>query len=78
LSLIERLIARRLTAVDCCGTPYEWEQQWTEIHRWHHVLSIYSHTLRGRILSMLDRWTHHSSSGQAVEHEDPRSERPTA
>jgi CelD/BcsL family acetyltransferase involved in cellulose biosynthesis len=76
LSLIERLIARGLTAVDFCGTPYEWEQQWTEIYRWHHVLSIYSHTLRGRILSMLDPWTHYSSSGQTVEHEDPRGEGP--
>ena len=76
LSLIERMIARGLTTIDYCGTQYEGEQQWTETYRWHHVLSIYAHTWRGKILSILDPWTHYSSSGQAVEHGNPPSERP--
>lgn len=76
LSLIERMIARGLTAVDFCGTPYEWEQQWTDTYRWHHVLSIYRDTWRGRVFSLLDPWTHYSTSGKKVEHEDPRDERP--
>ena len=76
LSLIEKMIARRLSAIDFCGTPYEWEQQWTDTYRWHHVLSIYRDTWRGRMFSLLDPWTHHSTTGQKVEHEDPRSERP--
>lgn len=76
LALVESMIERGVTAIDFCGTPYEWEQQWTDRYRWHHVLSIYAPTLRGRMLSLLDPWTHYSSSGKIVEHEDPRSERP--
>jgi CelD/BcsL family acetyltransferase involved in cellulose biosynthesis len=75
LRLIETLIARGIRTMDFCGTPYEWEQQWTATYRWHHVLSIYSSTLRGRIWSLLDRWSHYSSSGGAIHHADPRSER---
>ena len=75
LSLIERLIARGVREVDFCGTPYEWEQQWAATYRWHHVLSIYADTWRGRVLSRLDRWTHYSTSGQTIEHADPRSQR---
>ena len=74
LSLIEKMIARGLSAIDFCGTPYGWQQQWTATYRWHHVLSIYQNTWRGRMFSLLDPWTHYSSSGQRVEHEDPRSE----
>lgn len=77
LALIRRLIARRLTAIDFCGTPYEWEQQWTEAFRWHHVLSIYAPTFRGRAFALFDRWTHYSSSGRSIQHEDPRSEGPS-
>jgi CelD/BcsL family acetyltransferase involved in cellulose biosynthesis len=76
LALVERMIARGLSAIDFCGTPYEWEQQWTEEYRWHHVLSIYANTWRGRMFSMLDRWTHYSSSGGPVQHADARSQRP--
>ena len=75
LALIDRMIGRGLSAVDFCGTPYSWQQQWTDTYRWHHVLSIYQNTLRGRIFSLLDPWTHYSSSGQTIEHEDPRNER---
>jgi CelD/BcsL family acetyltransferase involved in cellulose biosynthesis len=75
LALIESMIGRGFTAIDFCGTPYEWEQQWTDRYRWHHVLSIYAPTLRGRMLSVLDPWTHYSSSGTTIEHEDPRSEK---
>lgn len=75
LSLIKRLIARGVREVDFCGTPYEWEQQWADAYRWHHVLSIYADTWRGRVLSRLDRWTHYSTSGHTIEHADPRSER---
>lgn len=75
LSLVRRMIARGLSAIDFCGTPYEWEQQWTDTYRWHHVLSIYAPTLRGRIFGLLDQWTHYSSSGRRIAHEDPRSER---
>ena len=75
LSLIKRLIARGVREVDFCGTPYEWEQQWADAYRWHHVLSIYADTWRGRVLSRLDRWTHYSTSGETIEHADPRSER---
>lgn len=75
LRLIEAMIARGLIAIDFCGTPYEWQQQWTDTHRWHHVLSIYARTWRGRIFSFLDRWTHYSSSGRVIEHVDPKSER---
>lgn len=74
LALIRRLIARGASEVDFCGTPYEWEQQWTSTYRWHHVLSIYADTLRGRLFSALDAWTHYSSAGQQVEHEDPRGQ----
>ncbi len=28
--VVERMIARGLPAIDFCGTPYEWEQQWTD------------------------------------------------
>ncbi|HEU4797625.1 MAG TPA: GNAT family N-acetyltransferase, partial [bacterium] len=75
LHLIERLISRRLRSIDFCGTPYEWEQQWTSEHRWHHVLSIYADTWRGRVLARLDRWTHYSATGDTVVHGDPRKER---
>jgi hypothetical protein len=74
---MEAMIARGLRAVDFCGTPYEWELQWTNQHRWHHVISIYADTWRGRVLARLDRWTHYSSSGEVVEHADPRHERPS-
>lgn len=77
LRLIETLIAQGVRAMDFCGTPYEWEQQWTDQYRRHHVLSIYADTWRGRILARLDPWTHYSSSGDVVEHEDPRRERPS-
>ena len=77
LRLINDMIARGIRAIDFCGTPYEWEQQWTSEFRRHHVLSIYSDTWRGRLLARLDRWTHYSSSGDAVEHADPRQERPS-
>ena len=77
LRLIADMIARRMRAIDFCGTPYEWEQQWTPEYRWHHVLSVYSDTWRGRLLSKLDRWTHYSSTGDAVEHADPREQRPS-
>ena len=76
LRLIETMIARGVRTIDFCGTPYVWEQQWADRHRWHHVLSVYANTWRGRILAGLDRWTHYSSSGDAVEHEDPRTQRP--
>ena len=77
LALIDSMIARGVTEIDFCGTPYEWEQQWTNAYRWHRVLSVYAPTWRGRILSLLDRWTHYSSSGLAIEHEDPRNEKPS-
>lgn len=76
LALVEAMIARRLVAIDFCGTPYEWERQWTETYRWHHVLSVYAGTWRGRLLSMLDPWTHYSSSGTAIVHAEPRDEGP--
>lgn len=72
LALIRRLIARGVATMDFCGTPYEWEQQWTSTYRWHHVLSIYADTVRGRLFSALDAWTHYSSPGREVEHEDAR------
>jgi len=75
LSLIRKMIARGLKAVDFCGTPYEWEQQWTDNYRWHHVLSIYADTWRGRTFGLLDKWTHYSSTGTLVEHGDARRER---
>jgi CelD/BcsL family acetyltransferase involved in cellulose biosynthesis len=75
LSLIAKMIVRGVSAIDFCGTPYEWQQQWTDTYRWHHVLSIYQDTWRGRMFSLLDPWIHYSSSGKTVEHEDPRSER---
>jgi CelD/BcsL family acetyltransferase involved in cellulose biosynthesis len=75
LRLIESMIARRLRSIDFCGTPYEWELQWTSEHRWHHVLSIYAGTWRGRVLARLDRWTHYSATGDNVVHGDPRQER---
>ena len=77
LRLIESLIGRGLRAVDFCGTPYEWELQWTHLHRWHHVVSVYADTWRGRLLSRLDRWTHYSSAGKNVEHADPRAQLPS-
>ena len=76
LSLVRRMIERGLTSIDFCGTPYEWEQHWADTYRWHHVLSIYAPTLRGRLFGLLDQWTHYASSGRQIEHEDPRSERP--
>lgn len=75
LALIGRMIERGLSTFDFCGTPYEWEQQWTDTYRWHHVLSIYANTWRGRLFSLLDRWTHYSSSGGRVQHEDSRGAR---
>jgi len=42
------------------------------------VLSIYAPTLRGWILSVLDPWTHNSSSGQTIEHADPRASGPSS
>ena len=75
LALIDKMIARGLAAIDFCGTPYRWQEQWTDTYKWHHVLSIYQNTWRGRIFSLLDPWTHYSSSGRTIEHEDPRSER---
>ena len=68
-------IARRLKSIDFCGTPYEWELQWTSEHRWHQVLSIYAGTWRGRVLARLDRWTHYYATGDKVVHGDPRQER---
>lgn len=72
LSLIRTLIDRGVTAVDFCGPPYDWEQQWATTCRWHHVLSIYAPTLRGRILSALDPWTHYSTRAPVFTTEDPR------
>ena len=53
--LIRAMIGRGMREVDFCGTPYEWEQQWTETYQWHHVLSVYASTWRGRLLSLVDR-----------------------
>jgi CelD/BcsL family acetyltransferase involved in cellulose biosynthesis len=74
LSLIRSLIGRGVTAVDFCGPPYDWEQQWTTTCRWHQVLSIYAPTLRGRILSALDPWTHYSTPAPVFGVENPRDQ----
>jgi CelD/BcsL family acetyltransferase involved in cellulose biosynthesis len=74
LSLIRRLIERGVRAVDFCGPPYAWERQWTAEFRWHHVLSLYAPTVRGRLLSLADRWTHYSTAVPVFAHEDPRTQ----
>jgi CelD/BcsL family acetyltransferase involved in cellulose biosynthesis len=53
--LIEDLIARGVTAVDFPGPPYLWERQWTSELRWHSMLTVYSGTLRSRMLEVLER-----------------------
>ena len=75
LRLVDSLIARGCTSIDFPGTPFEWERQWTETYRWQQVLSIYPRTIRGRLLASLDRWAHHSESGDAPQHADPRVQR---
>jgi CelD/BcsL family acetyltransferase involved in cellulose biosynthesis len=76
LRLIESLIERGCTMADFPGTPYLWERQWTDTYRWQRVISIYRDTIRGRLLAALDRWGHHTESGDAPpRHADPRSQR---
>jgi CelD/BcsL family acetyltransferase involved in cellulose biosynthesis len=75
LRLIERLIERGCTLMDFPGTPYLWERQWTDTYRWQRVISIYRNTLRGRLHAALDRWAHHTESGDAPPlHADARAQ----
>jgi CelD/BcsL family acetyltransferase involved in cellulose biosynthesis len=55
LRLIERLIAQGVTRLDMPGNPYDWERQWTDEMRPQVAVSIYPRTVRGRLLSWLDR-----------------------
>jgi len=75
LRLIDSLIARGCTTMDFPGTPYAWERQWTDTYRWQRVVSIYRNTIRGRLLAALDRWGHHTESGEEPQHADPRAQR---
>ena len=68
LRLIESLIARGCGSIDFPGMPYEWERQWTEVHRWQKVVSLYPATARGRMFAALDRWSHHWSPTRQIEH----------
>jgi CelD/BcsL family acetyltransferase involved in cellulose biosynthesis len=75
--LIESLIARGVRQMDFSAEPYEWESQWTDALRWHQVLSIYSGTVRGRLLATADRLRHTSSATERrLQHIDPRTSRP--
>jgi CelD/BcsL family acetyltransferase involved in cellulose biosynthesis len=70
--LIEDLIARGVKAVDFPGQPYEWEQQWTHELRWHTLLTVYSGTVRSRVLEVLERFRNHRPD-RIARHIDPRA-----
>ena len=70
--LIERLIERGVARMDFPGEPYEWESQWTDTVRKRTVLSVYSPSIRGRVLALVDRVRHRSSANGGVKHVDPR------
>jgi CelD/BcsL family acetyltransferase involved in cellulose biosynthesis len=72
--LIARLIAAGVARMDFPGEPYEWEAQWTSTIRSRVVLSVYPDTVRGRLLSSVDR-IKHWRSGASVRHVDPRAGR---
>lgn len=61
--------------IDFPGMPYEWERQWTDVHRWQKVVSLYRGDVRGRMFASLDRWSHHWSPERTIEH---GPERPSA
>lgn len=71
--LIQSLIAANIPRLDFPGEPYAWESQWTTTVRRRVVLSIYRPTLRGRLLSVIDRVKHRRSRRDGVEHVDPRA-----
>ena len=73
--LIESLIADGVRHFDLPGAPYEWERQWTESIRWRIVISVYSRTVRGRLLAVADRLRHRPSAVRRVVHVDPRAHR---
>lgn len=51
--LIRHLIGRGVPEFDFPGSPYEWEQQWTEGLRWHRSLRLFNKTLRGLALCLV-------------------------
>lgn len=71
--LVESLIARGVARLDFPGEPYEWEAQWTDTIRWRLVCAIYSPTVRGRALAVLDRLRHWRQPARTVGHMDPRA-----
>lgn len=73
--LIERLIAARVGRLDFPGEPYEWEAQWTDTVRRRVVLSVYAPTIRGRLLSMVERLRHRAARSSEIAHSDPRGKR---
>ena len=73
--LIEDLIGRGVTAVDFTGPLYRWEQQWTSELRGHSMLTVYSGTLRSRVLEVLERARNHGAE-QTLTFVDPRMDPP--
>lgn len=74
--LIESLINRGVQQLDFPGEPYEWERQWTDDIRWRTVLTVYSGTLSGRILGIVERLRYRKPAERRVQHVDPRAAGP--
>lgn len=74
--LIESLISGGVRRLDFPGEPYEWERQWTGDIRRRTVLTVYSRTLRGRVLEVVERLRHRRRVDHRVQHVDPRAMRP--
>jgi len=53
--LIESLIDQGIRFFDFPGEPYEWEQQWADMLRWHKSVAVYNDTLRARAYYFLSR-----------------------
>lgn len=77
--LVEQLIGQGARSLDFPGEPYEWEQQWTDVLRWHTAIAVYNNNLRARtfhLLSEARRILKKQPAGKSFEFCDARALQP--
>ena len=53
--MIKSLSEQGIGYIDFPAEPYEWEKQWSEEFNNHQTIFIYGKTLKGKLLSLLQR-----------------------
>ncbi len=53
--VIDGLIHEGIEELDWFGEPFEYQQRWTDKHRWHRSILIYNRTCRGKGFQLVSR-----------------------